>query len=181
MKCGPARVEGPPSQGPNTMALEDGSGPRASSPRCQTSPSEHRRNQHVQPIVGPRASSPRCLGQPSLNQPMKCGPARVEGPPSQGPNTMALKDGSGPRASSPRCQTSPSEHRRNQLRTFPKPAPERWRGTWGRPAGQIRPPWSAAGAGRGTPLAGPKHHGPGGRIGPAGQQPTVPNVTFWTP
>ena len=24
--------------------------------------------------------------------------------------------------SSPRCQTSPSEHRRNQLRTFPKPA-----------------------------------------------------------
>ena len=28
------------------------------------------------------------------------------------------------------------------------------------------------------PFAGPKHHGPGGRIGPAGQQPTVPNVTF---
>ena len=102
--------------------------------------------------------------EPSLNQPMKCGPARVEGPPSQGPNTMALEDGSGPRASSPRCQTSPSEHRRNQLRTFPKPAHE------------VRP-----GAGRGTPLAGPKHHGPGGRIGPAGQQPTVPNVTFWTP
>ena len=103
--------------------------------------------------------------EPSLNQPMKCGPARVEGPrgllASQGPNTMALEDGSGPRASSPRCQTSPSEHRRNQLRTFPKPAHE------------VRP-----GAGRGTPLAGPKHHGPGGRIGPAGQQPTVPNVTF---
>ena len=149
MKCGPARVEGPPSQGPNTMALEDGSGPRASSPRCQTSPSEHRRNQ---------------LRTFPINQPMKCGPARVEGPPSQGPNTMALEDGSGPRASSPRCQTSPSEHRRNQLRTFPKPAHE------------VRP-----GAGRGTPLAGPKHHGPGGRIGPAGQQPTVPNVTFWTP
>ena len=100
--------------------------------------------------------------EPSLNQPMKCGPARVEGPPSQGPNTMALEDGSGPRASSPRCQTSPSEHRRNQLRTFPKPAHE------------VRP-----GAGRGTPLAGPKHHGPGGRIGPAGQQPTVPNVTHF--
>ena len=160
MKCGPARVEGPPSQGPNTMALEDGSGPRASSPRCQTSPSEHRRNQlrtfpkpahevrpggvRGTPLAGAqtpwpwrtdRARGPAAHGakrhllntvetsfEPSLNQPMKCGPARVEGPPSQGPNTMALEDGSGPRASSPRCQTSPSEHRRNQLRTFPKPA-----------------------------------------------------------
>ena len=148
MKCGPARVEGPPSQGPNTMALEDGSGPRASSPRCQTSPSEHRRNQL------------RTFPKPAH----EVRPGAGRGTPSQGPNTMALEDGSGPRASSPRCQTSPSEHRRNQLRTFPKPAHE------------VRP-----GAGRGTPLAGPKHHGPGGRIGPAGQQPTVPNVTFWTP
>ena len=208
----PGAGRGTPSQGPNTMALEDGSGPRASSPRCQTSPSEHRRNQlrtflkpahEVRPGAGrgtpsqgpntmaledgsgPRASSPRCQTSPSEHRrnqlrtfpkpALKCGPARVEGPlrraqtpwpwrtdrargpaahgakrhpsehrrnqlrtfpkpahevrpgagrgtPSQGPNTMALEDGSGPRASSPRCQTSPSEHRRNQLRTFPKPA-----------------------------------------------------------
>ena len=88
---------------------------------------------------------------------MKCGPARVEGPPSQGPNTMALEDGSGPRASSPRCQTSPSEHRRNQLRTFPKPAHE------------VRP-----GAGRGTPLAGPKHHGQKVTFGTVGCWPAGP-------
>ena len=37
-------------------------------------------------------------------------------------------------------------------------------------------PWSTARRGSRDPFAGPKHHGPGGRIGPAGQQPTVPNV-----
>ena len=137
MKCGPARVEGPPSQGqtPWPWRTDRARGPAA-----------HGAKRHLLNTV-------ETSFEPSLNQPMKCGPARVEGPPSQGPNTMALEDGSGPRASSPRCQTSPSEHRRNQLRTFPKPAHE------------VRP-----GAGRGTPLAGPKHHGPGGRIGPAGQQ-----------
>ena len=96
----PALKCGTPSQGPNTMALEDGSGPRASSPR------EHRRNQL------------RTFPKPAH----EVRPGAGRGTPSHGPNTMALEDGSGPRASSPRCQTSPSEHRRNQLRTFPKPA-----------------------------------------------------------
>ena len=149
MKCGPAKGRRDPprrAQTPWPWRTDRARGPAA-----------HGAKRHLLNTV-------ETSFEPSLNQPMKCGPARVEGPPSQGPNTMALEDGSGPRASSPRCQTSPSEHRRNQLRTFPKPAHE------------VRP-----GAGRGTPLAGPKHHGPGGRIGPAGQQPTVPNVTFWTP
>ena len=140
------------------MALEDGPGPRASSPRCQTSPSEHRRNQlrtFPKPalkcgparVEGPlrraqtpwpwrtdRARGPAAHGakrhllntvetsfEPSLTSP-EVRPGAGRGTPSQGPNTMALEDGSGPRASSPPCQTSPSEHRRNQLRTFPKPA-----------------------------------------------------------
>ena len=112
MKCGPARrVEGPlrraQAQTPWPWRTDqDGSGPRASSPRCQTSPSEHRRNQL------------RTFPKPAH----EVRPGAGRGTPSQGPNTMALEDGSGPRASSPRCQTSPSEHRRNQLRTFPKPA-----------------------------------------------------------
>ena len=84
LKCGPAAGRGTPLAGPKHHGPGGRIGPAGPA---------HGAKRHLLNTV-------ETSFEPSLNQPMKCGPARVEGPPSQGPNTMALEDGSGPRATS---------------------------------------------------------------------------------
>ena len=100
------------SQGSNTMAVKDGAGPAARSPECQTLLSEPTRNWGPKPWLYPRQLRSKLESKDPVaglkhhgSEGRACVVLQLafvlhgsgQGTPSQGSNTMAVKDGAGPR------------------------------------------------------------------------------------
>ena len=158
--------QGTPSQGSNTMAVKDGAGPW---PAAQTA--KRRFLNWLETSFKPCFYVPSC----SANCQLACVVLQLafvlrgsgQGTPSQGSNTMAVKDGAGPR---PAAKTA-KRHFLNCLETSFKPCfyvPSCQLPTCLR---RLAAGFCAARLRSRDPLRGLKHHGSEGRSGPAAGSP----------
>ena len=157
--------QGTPSQGSNTMAVKDGAGPR---PAAQTA--KRRFLNCLETSFKPCFYVPSC----SANCQLACVVLQLafvlhgsgQGTPSQGSNTMAVKDGAGPR---PAAQTAKRRFL-NCLETSFKPCfylPSCFANCQPTCLRRLAAGFCAARLRSRDPLAGLKHHGSEGRSGPA--------------
>ena len=154
--------QGTPSQGSNTMAVKDGAGPR---PAAQTA--KRRFLNCLETSFKPCFYLPSCSANCQLAS-VVLQLAFVlhgsgQGTPSQGSNTMAVKDGAGPR---PAAQTAKRHFSFKPCFYVPSCSANCQLACVVLPLAFV-----LHGSGQGTPLAGLKHHGSEGRSGPAAGSP----------